>query len=180
MHKHLDLEVNAAKSGAHRTEETALLGFRIHPGGPVSPAPKAIERLKERVRMLWDARQSLTTQQLRDQWQRYITGWWNYCRRPPSAENRHPQSLRTDSTVDARGLRPLGSTAGCGKPHVRWCGRGDGRNPVTPTRSGAGAVGSAARTAHRPPAALPADQHSPAPPMQTAAASTPSVPSHRW
>jgi len=28
-----------------------------------------------------------------------------------------------------------GSTAGCGKPHVRWCGRGDGRNPVTPTRS---------------------------------------------
>ena len=28
-----------------------------------------------------------------------------------------------------------GPTAGCGKPHVRWCGRGDGRNPVTPTRS---------------------------------------------
>jgi len=78
LHKHLDLEVNAAKSGAHRTEETALLGFRIHPGGHVSPAPKAIERLKDRVRMLWDARQSLTTQQLRDQWQRYITGWWNY------------------------------------------------------------------------------------------------------
>jgi group II intron reverse transcriptase/maturase len=78
LHQHLDLEVNAAKSGAHRTEDTALLGFRIHPDGQVSPAPKAIERLKERVRMLWDARQSLTTQQLRDQWQRYITGWWNY------------------------------------------------------------------------------------------------------
>ena len=28
-----------------------------------------------------------------------------------------------------------GSTAVCGKPHVRWCGRGGGRNPVTPTRS---------------------------------------------
>ena len=28
-----------------------------------------------------------------------------------------------------------GSTAVCGKPHVRWCGRGDGRNPVTSTRS---------------------------------------------
>jgi RNA-directed DNA polymerase len=78
LHQHLDLEVNAAKSGAHCTEDTALLGFRIHPDGQVSPAPKAIERLKERVRMLWDARQSLTTQQLRDQWQRYITGWWNY------------------------------------------------------------------------------------------------------
>jgi hypothetical protein len=33
-------------------------------------------------------------------------------------------------------VRPLGPTAGCGKPHVRWCGRGDGRNPVTSTRSG--------------------------------------------
>lgn len=78
LDKHLDLEVNAAKSGAHRTEETALLGFRIHPGGHVSPAPKAIERFKDRVRALWDARQSLTSKQLRDQWQGYITGWWNY------------------------------------------------------------------------------------------------------
>jgi len=31
-------------------------------------------------------------------------------------------------------LDTAGSTAGCGKPHVRWCGRGDGRNPVIPTR----------------------------------------------
>jgi len=50
LHTHLDLEVNAAKSGARRTEETALLGFRIHPGGSVRPAPKAIERFKKRVR----------------------------------------------------------------------------------------------------------------------------------
>lgn len=78
LHKHLDLEVNAAKSGAHRTEATALLGFRVHPGGQVSPAPKAIERFKERVRELWDARQSLTSKQLREQWHRYSTGWWNY------------------------------------------------------------------------------------------------------
>src|SRR5580658_3015603 len=27
------------------------------------------------------------------------------------------------------------STAVCGKPHVRWCGRGGGRNPATSTRS---------------------------------------------
>ena len=27
-------------------------------------------------------------------------------------------------------------TAGCGKPHVRWCGRVPGRNPRHPTRSG--------------------------------------------
>ncbi len=29
----------------------------------------------------------------------------------------------------------LDSTAGCGKPHVRWCGRDNGRNPVISTRS---------------------------------------------
>ena len=40
LHTHLDLDVNATKSGARRTEESALLGFRIHPGGQVSPAPK--------------------------------------------------------------------------------------------------------------------------------------------
>jgi hypothetical protein len=27
------------------------------------------------------------------------------------------------------------STAVCGKPHVRWCGRGGGRNPATSTQS---------------------------------------------
>src|SRR6266540_1379900 len=37
-------------------------------------------------------------------------------------------------------LRPpfntsLNSTAGCGKPHVWWCGRVPGRNPRRPTRS---------------------------------------------
>jgi len=42
---------------------------------------------------------------------------------------------RIHSAVDARGLSPPGSTAGCGKPHVRWCGRDDGRNPVISTRS---------------------------------------------
>src|SRR5258708_34771960 len=30
---------------------------------------------------------------------------------------------------------PLTSTAGCGKPHVRWCGKEQGRNPLPPTRS---------------------------------------------
>ena len=76
--RHLDLEVNAARSGAHHTEGTSLLGFRIHSRGDVSPAPKAIARLKERVRALWDARQSLTARQLREQWQSDITGWWSY------------------------------------------------------------------------------------------------------
>lgn len=76
--KELDLEVNDDKSGTGRSEETQLLGFRIHAKGDVSPAPKAIKKLKERVRELWDARQSLTSQGLRKQWRAYIQGWWNY------------------------------------------------------------------------------------------------------
>ncbi len=34
-----------------------------------------------------------------------------------------------------RVVRTLASTAGCGKPHVRWCGRVTGRNPRHSTRS---------------------------------------------
>src|ERR1017187_7319684 len=34
-----------------------------------------------------------------------------------------------------RVVKALVSTAGCGKPHVRWCGRVSGRNPRHPTRS---------------------------------------------
>lgn len=76
--KHLELEVNEAKSGTGSSGDSQLLGFRIHETGNVSIAPKALQRLKERVRQLWDARQSLKSEELRTQWQRYITGWWNY------------------------------------------------------------------------------------------------------
>lgn len=78
LRKHLDLEINEEKSGTGRSDDSQLLGFRIHAAGDVSPAPKALKKLKERVRQLWDARQSLTSKELRTQWQRYIRGWWNY------------------------------------------------------------------------------------------------------
>lgn len=78
LKKHLDLEINEDKSGAGPSSGSQLLGFRIHESGDVSIAPKALQKLKDRVRQLWDARQSLTSQELRAQWQRYIHGWWNY------------------------------------------------------------------------------------------------------
>lgn len=78
LRKHLDLEINEDKSGAGPSSGSQLLGFRIHQRGDVSIAPKALQKFKERVRQLWDARQSLTSQELRAQWQRYIGGWWNY------------------------------------------------------------------------------------------------------
>jgi len=78
LRKHLELEVNEDKSGTGPSHNSQLLGFRIHASGDVSIAPKALQKLKESVRQLWDARQSLTSQALRGQWHRYINGWWNY------------------------------------------------------------------------------------------------------
>lgn len=78
IEKHLKVEVNRDKSGVGPTGNSSLLGFRIYEDGKVGVSPKAIEKLKAKVRNLWDARQSLTSEQLRDQWQRYIRGWWNY------------------------------------------------------------------------------------------------------
>jgi RNA-directed DNA polymerase len=78
IEQHLKLEVNRAKSGSGPSDQSALLGFRLYADGRIGVAPKAIERMKAKVRELWDARQSVTSEQLRDQWQRYIRGWWNY------------------------------------------------------------------------------------------------------
>src|SRR6478672_630565 len=54
-----------------------------------------------------------------------------------SAQKPNPAPIRLHHTMAGRsGLNPLpGSTAGCGKPHVRWCGRVTARNHCDPTRS---------------------------------------------
>src|ERR1019366_1774910 len=51
------------------------------------------------------------------------------------AEQGHPSENRFLNAVRSRGDEPLSSTAGCGKPHVRWCGRVTGRDPRHSTRS---------------------------------------------
>lgn len=80
VEKRLGLKVSARKSGIGRTWERSFLGFRITREGKIEVAPDRLQRLKVRVRQLWDARQSRTSNQLRDQWQRYIRGWWAYFR----------------------------------------------------------------------------------------------------
>ena len=80
IEKHLRLRVNASKSGIGRTWERGFLGFRMTREGKIEVAPDRLERFRVRVRQLWETRQSLTSQQLRDQWQRYLKGWWNYYR----------------------------------------------------------------------------------------------------
>lgn len=76
----LRLEVNAAKSGVGRPWERKFLGFRLNREGKIEVAPESLSRFKAKVRELWRANQSRTSKELRDQWKRYVQGWWGYFR----------------------------------------------------------------------------------------------------
>ena len=86
--KELRLEVNASKSGTGRPWERKFLGFRVSAAGKIEVAPASLERFKEKVRELWDSRQSLTSEELRDHWCAYVRGWWGIL--PAGREQRHP------------------------------------------------------------------------------------------
>jgi len=79
---HLQLQVNATKSGVGRVWERKFLGFRLNRGRQIEAAPESLE-----VREKWRSCQSLTSNQLRDAWRQFMRGWWGYYR---LAENRRP------------------------------------------------------------------------------------------
>lgn len=87
IEKQLRLQVNAAKSGVGRTWERKFLGFRLNRERQIEAAPESLEKFKAKVREKWRSCQSLTSNQLRDEWRQYIRGWWGYYR---LAENRRP------------------------------------------------------------------------------------------
>ena len=74
---HLRLRVNTSKSGVGRPWHGHFLGLRITEDGHIAPAPRSMERLKEKVRGIWNARWSITLKERIHHWQRYIRGWWN-------------------------------------------------------------------------------------------------------
>jgi group II intron reverse transcriptase/maturase len=78
IEKRLRLQVNAAKSGVGRVWERKFLGFRLTRTLRIGIAPESIERFKAKVREMWRGNQSGSSEELRDTWQRYIRGWWNY------------------------------------------------------------------------------------------------------
>ncbi len=78
IEKHLRLKVNAAKSGTGRVWERKFLGFRLDRERRIGIAPESIERFKAKVREMWRGNQSRTSNQLRDDWRRYVRGWWGY------------------------------------------------------------------------------------------------------
>jgi len=78
IEKHLRLQVNAAKSGTGKAWERKFLGFRLDRKKRIGIAPESLERFKAKVREMWDGRRSRTSNQLRDEWRRYVGGWWEY------------------------------------------------------------------------------------------------------
>jgi group II intron reverse transcriptase/maturase len=80
IERQLRLKVNATKSGVGRPWERKFLGFRINREGKIEVAPESLQRFKAKVRELWQGNQSRTSTELRDQWSRYVRGWWGYFR----------------------------------------------------------------------------------------------------
>ena len=76
--KHLKLRVNATKSGVDRPWNGTFLGFRITGEGRIAPAPGSLERLKDRVRKVWNACWSTPLEDRIRHWQAYIRGWSAY------------------------------------------------------------------------------------------------------
>lgn len=74
----LKLQINLKKSGIGRAWQRKFLGFLLTLSLLVSASPQAITKFKEQVRSKWDARQSLRSEELRDQWSNYQRGWWAY------------------------------------------------------------------------------------------------------
>lgn len=102
IEKHRRLKVNAAKSGTGRVWERKFLGFRLDRQKRIGIAPESLERFKAKVREKWDGRRSGTSTQLRDDWNRYVRGWWGYYR-----------------LAEAR--RPLQALEGWIRRHIRKC-----------------------------------------------------------
>lgn len=78
IEKHLKLEVNRDKSDTDRPSKRKFLGFTICEDASLKISRSSLVQYKNKVRTLWTARQSRTSQELVTQWSEFIRGWWNY------------------------------------------------------------------------------------------------------
>jgi len=78
IERHLRLRLNEAKSGSGPCQRRKFLGFSLDAQGIISVAKGSIERFEKRVREIWKRGQNKTSEQMRDQWQRYVRGWKQY------------------------------------------------------------------------------------------------------
>jgi hypothetical protein len=91
IEKHLKVPVNYDKSDSGRPWERQFLGFQPTEDGALRPAPKSLKKLKDRVHGFFSGRRSGTSEQLRDEWLRYIRGWCQYF--APANEPRWRESV---------------------------------------------------------------------------------------
>lgn len=87
IRKALKLEVNMSKSGIDRPWNRKFLGFSIGQDGRIGVSDRSLQRLRTMARALWNGRRNGSSRQLRDQWARYLRGWWSYYR---LTEDRRP------------------------------------------------------------------------------------------
>lgn len=91
LSKHLKLTVHPVKSGIGRSWERKFLGFTLTVALLITLPMATIERYQTRVRDIFDARHSLSTEARRDRWESYVRGWWGYFH---LAEDRTPIAYR--------------------------------------------------------------------------------------
>jgi RNA-directed DNA polymerase len=87
MGRHLRLQLNAEKSGTGRVWERKFLGFILTVALLIAASPQALAKFKDQVRSKWDARPSLSSEQLRDTWRDYQRGRWAYYGRAEERRN---------------------------------------------------------------------------------------------
>jgi RNA-directed DNA polymerase len=83
IERRLKLKVNREKSSIRPAAQATLLGFGFFSGGPqagIRIAPKAIQRLKDQLRMLTRRRWSVSMEYRIGRLNRFITGWMAYFR----------------------------------------------------------------------------------------------------
>jgi group II intron reverse transcriptase/maturase len=142
--KHLRLQINAEKSGTGRVWERKFLGFILTVSLLIGASPQAIAKFKDQVRSKWDARQSVSSERLRDAWGNYQRGWWAYYGRVEERRSitdlsgwirRHIRKCFWQRWHNARGRRAALTRLGI-PPSLRdlaHCSRGAwcmGRHPV--------------------------------------------------
>ncbi len=78
IESHLKIPVNRDKSDSGRPWDRQFLGYQVTKRCELVPAPKSIERIKDKVRNLFNGRTGMTSNELRDNWLRFIRGWCEY------------------------------------------------------------------------------------------------------
>jgi len=78
IEKYLKVPVNRDKSDTGRPWERQFLGYQVTKECKLKPAPKSLEKFRDRVRGTFNVRVSQTSTELRDAWSQFIRGWCQY------------------------------------------------------------------------------------------------------